>query len=288
MTVRSTSFGSFVAALGALLAALTFTGCGATGNALTTVDRAATKTMSTTGGWIVELQGAQAFGPVRRPLYGRGTGDFAQGLEYSAIAFPALPGRRRGNVFFVWNGDRIYVDSVAVTSPPQHPVRPWLALSFTPATVAPLAPVAVTLEGLNPELLLEEIRWGAVAVTDQGHQVVDHLPLERYLVRVNLRQARVRAGKDAKWALASAIAGQLVALGTSKQVELTAWTDGPGYIARLEAEIPGSGLGTVSFRIAGFGAPVATNLPSQGLVVDRTPAALAGQSPALALVGLGS
>jgi hypothetical protein len=141
----------------------------------------------------------------------------------------------------------------------------WISAKFThpPAAGSPAASVALQLESLNPQLLLEEIATGAVAARIAGHPVVNHVPFTRYIVTVDLARALAAAGTTG--ALRTAIQQQLV---TSSRVQMVAGVDGTGRLAQLQASLPGSKLGTVQIGLWTFGSRIPLSLPLPSETVD--------------------
>src|SRR4029077_2956559 len=121
----------------------------------------------------------------------------------------------------------------------------WISATFTDARpVGPRPPsLALALESMNPQLLLEEIATGAVAASSSGHRVINHLPFTEYVVTVDL--ARALAATEAG-ALRTAMRQELTALRADRgaragsRVRIVAGVDGAGRVTQLQALLPGS------------------------------------------------
>ena len=98
-----------------------------------------------------------------------------------------------------------------------------------------------------------------------GEPVINHLPLSEYVVTVDLLRAVSAADGASAAAMRSAITEELTALRASRpgatSVRIRVWVDGPGHVARLEAALPGSGVGTVTIALSQFGAKIGRSLP---------------------------
>jgi hypothetical protein len=113
--------------------------------------------------------------------------------------------------------------------------------------------------------LLDELSWGAVAATQTGTPVVNHLPVAVYRVSVNLKQALSKATGVTH----TAIADELAANGSST-VSIVVWVDGPGHVAELQEAVPGAGLGTVSMALSNFGLKIPASLPTDAMLLKIT------------------
>lgn len=254
------------------LAGLAFAlaGCGASSDPLHTALTAVTKTLSDTALGRLSLSGGDVFGVGDAPVLGKGAYVFTSGVGYEAIDRPGGAGR----VFLVFLPTKVYVAPSSPTALPSG--KSWIsaALVGPNAAAARFPGLAAQLEGLNPQLLLDEIVWGAVAVAHVGDPVVNHLPLSEYRVTVDLPRALSRATGPAAGAMRSAIDQELATLATRptasdrRRVPITIWLDGPGRLVRVEAAVPGSRLGTVSFALSGFGSTFAASFPPASALLD--------------------
>jgi hypothetical protein len=90
--------------------------------------------------------------------------------------------------------------------------------------------------------------------------------MEEYRVSVDLAKARSAAKRAGRVAVAAAIASELRAV-RSGELSIAVWVTGAGHIARIDATVPGSGLGTVSLSFSSFHAQFNRNPPRQSQAV---------------------
>ena len=150
----------------------------------------------------------------------------------------------------------------------------WVSAKFTDSRSAgsTTPSLALVLESMNPQLLLEEIATGAVAASSSGHRVINHVPFTEYVVSVDLARALAAAARAG--ALRTAMQQELSALRASRGthagslVRIVARVDGAGRIAQLQASLPGSKLGTVQIALWKFGSTIPLSLPLTSETVD--------------------
>ena len=265
--MRSLSYRLPLPILAATLAIVAVTGCGGSSNPLHRVRGAATNTLSLTTQSTSTLTGARLFGGTPGPIAGRSQYSFPKGLGYAALQVPTLGRRPSGTAYLVYLPQELW------SKPAVHRALPagrlWISATFTDAPAGPRPPaLALALEGMNPQLLLEEIATGAVAASSSGHRVIDHVPFSEYVVSVDL--ARALAASEAG-ALRTAMRQELAALrGThgGSRVQIVAGVDGAGRITHLQASLPGSRLGTVQIALRTFGSKIPLSLPLPSETVD--------------------
>ena len=131
---------------------------------------------------------------------------------------------------------------------------------------------ALQIEGKNPDFLLTQVAWGAVAAAPLwdhrdrwwvGERISRHgRPRDRCIVRIRTGQ----------WCLCVGAARRGARVGgsgaTPPQLTVSAWIDPEGRIVRLEASPPGSGIGTTIMTMTAFGARVDAARPPKGETVD--------------------
>jgi len=207
----------------------------------------------------------------------RGEFAFRRGLGYAAVQVPARGERAAGTAYLVFQPTRLWIKPVSSAGLPQGAL--WV--STAPAAArSPTSSLAFALEGMNPQLLLEEIAAGAVAASSSGHRVVDHVPYAQYDVTVD--PARALAATRTTGALRVAMQRQLAALravGAPARLRIVVGVDGAERLAQLRFSLPGSKLGTVQIALWKFGRPIPLSLPLAAETVDiaslgRTPASL--------------
>jgi hypothetical protein len=256
---------SIVAALCALVA---LAGCGGSANPLHTVRDAATSSLKLTAQSTLSLEDARLFGGTPGTIVGRGEFAFPKGLGYEAIQVPALGTRATGPAYLVFLPTRLWSKPVVSSALPKGHL--WISARFTGS--GPTTPsLALALESVNPQLLLDEISTGAVAASSSGQRVVNHVPFSEYVVSVDLTRALAAARTGA---LRIAIQQQLAALRAgrgahaSTRVRIEVGIDGAGHLAQLQTSVPGSKLGTVQIGLWKFGSTVPLSLPLASETVD--------------------
>src|SRR5581483_2354213 len=107
----------------------------------------------------------------------------------------------------------------------------WISAGYSGANAA-----AAQAEGLAAELPLDEIAWSARTATRIRTSVVGHVPMAEYRVVVDLAQALSAARAAHRPAIAAAIAGEMRA-GASR-LSLLVWVNGPGFVGRIDENVP--------------------------------------------------
>ena len=138
-------------------------------------------------------------------------------------------------------------------------------------------PLAAQAEGLAPVLLLDEVAWGARSASSVGTRVVENVPMGEYRVSVDLARALAAARRARGAGIAAAIERELDA-SPSGRVSIVVWVSGPGYVGKLESEVPGSGLGTASFWFSSFTTPYTGTGPPASQIVPLAALARGGGS----------
>ncbi len=251
-------------------------GCGGgSSDALPAVAGATKTTMAQPLVSDLTLHGVKLLGTVRSTVIGRGAFAFDTGVGYERID---LPGERVKGT-----GPREYFDllptafyfgrATATGTLVPYNGKSWVAPAVVgPASVDSVVPrFVLQVEALGPQLLLDELEWGAAAAAQMGTQVVNHVPLAEYRVSVNLKQALSKA----TGAIQAAIEDELAANGAST-VSILVWVDGPGHVAKLQATVPGSGLGTVTMALSNFGVKITAGLPAESTLLHITAQTPAG------------
>lgn len=255
----------------AVLAALA--GCGGSKDPLHAVRNAATNTLSQTAQSTLTLTGARLFDGIPRTIVGRAEFSFPKGLGYQALQVPAPDGRSSGTAYLVYLPTKLWIQPVVKNALPAGDL--WISAPFTDSRSAgSTAPsLALVLESMNPQLLLEEIVKGAVSAASSGERVINHVPFNEYVVSVDLARALAAAGKTG--ALRIAIQLELAALRTDRRtrtgpplVRIVARVDGAGHLAQLQASIPGSKLGRVQIALWKFGSTIPLSLPLASQTVE--------------------
>jgi hypothetical protein len=260
-------------------AALALAGCGGAPSALQSVRAAARDTLSQGVELSVTLHGASLSGTPVGTALGAAAFALPRGEGVEALDLPAAAGRAaRAHLVFLPDG----VDAAPAVDTLLPRGASWIDAPLAGPGVVPARGLAALLEGLNPQLLLDEVALGATSASSLGQQVIAHVPYSRFRVVVDLSAALAALRGPAAGAIAAALRDELAA--RASRVELTIWVDGPGRLARLEAAVPGSRLGTVEMVLSNFGATVSVSPPPGSELVDI--AALApGPHPTFVLSG---
>jgi len=243
-----------------LAVAIMLCGCGASPDPLREVVGAAKKTLALSGvSYIVTLDGPHLFGPSIETAGGRAAYDFRAGIGYEALTMQKREGGKR-TVYVDFLPAAVYVAPWPTPAGLLPTGKIWIAVAFTGPEARANRPLAPQLEGLAPELPLEEIAWGARNASHVGTRVVRHVPMEEYRVSVDLAKALSTARRAGRVAVAAAIESELRAA-RSGRVSLDVLVTGAGHIAKIEATVPGSGLGPASISFTSFHAQFNRNPP---------------------------
>ena len=266
-------------------------GCGGNRDATSEVTAATARTLSQTAGSSLTLEGAPLFGATEKPVLARAGFLFERGIGFEAMDIPDVDRHQGGRVYLVFLPRAVYIRPSPAAAATLPPGKSWVVAPLSRSVDTVFPRLVEQVEGLNPQLLLDEIAWGAETVSAEGHEVVDHVPFARYNVTVSLDRALAGATGPGAEAMQLAIEDQLEALKSSRPggpatVAVKVWVDGPGRVARLQAVLPGSGLGTVGFVLSGFGSTIRSSLPSASELVAITslprPTGVGSRSPLLA------
>jgi hypothetical protein len=264
-----------LAAVGIALALVA--GCGGTGKAQNrnTVVSAANRTLAQSVLAAVTFTGSTLFGRHSAPVGAREGSVFTQGLAYEAIDVPDVKQESTSRQFLAFRPGTLYFWPGSAAGRAALPSGDdWISVPLTRVVESLFPRFVEQAEGLTPQLLLDEIAWGAKSASSEGREVVNHIPFAKYTVSVNLRRALSRATGPGAAAIRLAIADELSAMrshgsaGRPQTPLVTVWIDGPGRIARLEGALPGSGLGTVTFVLSNYGIAVSGSTPRPTQIVS--------------------
>jgi hypothetical protein len=244
--------------------AVALCGCGARGTPLQKVNTAVRKTLAST--WVryeLSLQHPHLFSASIDVQGGRAAYDFKTGLGYAFLQLQ-LPSSGHQTLFY----DLEPASFLLAPSPAPAGVLPagksWISAPLSkPAAAHTLAAQA---EGLAPALLLDEVAWGARSASSLGTKVVETVPMAEYRVQVNLPAALAAAKKRRQEGMAAAIEQEL-RTSPSGRLAIVVLVSGPGYVGKIESDVPGSDLGTTSFLFSSFTRPYTGTLPPASQVV---------------------
>jgi hypothetical protein len=263
---------AIVVAAGVVCAA----GCGGAGDAKNKVVSAATTTLSQNAASSLTIHGGALFaGAPTKTAFARAGSLFPRALGYEAIDVPDLEHQQGGRVYLVFLPAAVYISPSSEARAVLPSGKSWVSVPINPSVDVVFPHSVEQLEGLNPQLLLDEIAWGTVRASAAGQVVVNHIPYQKYGVLVSLPRALAGAKGPGKQAMRLALQIQIAALRSSRPsdpatVPITVWLDGPGHLAQLRGVVPGSGLGTVGITLSGFGAPIRPTMPAAASLVPVT------------------
>ncbi|GEM_PF-6943998 len=234
-------------------------GCGAGGGPLQTVVAAAEATLALTRTtYDVTLAGQRLVPAPTKLPGGHAAYDFTTGTGYEALLVQRPDGAPQ-KLYLDYLPGAVYL----LPWPAPRGLLPagklWIAVRYPASARAP-GPLAVELEGLAPELPLEEIAWGAASASFEGTREINHVPMRRYAVTVDLAKALARARTAGRSAVAAAIARERRAA-PSGRARMTIFVTGPGHVGRIELTVPGSGVAAVTFQFTSFHAQFTPSPP---------------------------
>jgi hypothetical protein len=257
---------------GVLLGAVA--GCGGRGDAKSAVIAAATTTLSQNAASSLELRGGEMFaGALTKTVLGRAGSLFPRALGFEAVDVPGFGARPGGRVYLVFLPAAVYLSPSSAAQSVLPSGKTWVAAPISPSLDVVFPHSVEQLEGMNPQLLLDELAWGTVRASGEGQVVVNHVPFHRYTVVVSLPRALAGAAGPGAGAMRLALQGQIGALKARHlptTVPLTVWLDGPGHVAQVRGAVPGSGLGAVQIALSGFGNAIRPSLPAASALVPLT------------------
>jgi hypothetical protein len=249
-----------IAPLAALAAVLALAGCGGSGDPLHAVQSAAKTTLSQNAFASVSLDGATVFPGTRAQVTGRAATIFPQGIGFEALDVPVAGSAQTQRWYLTFEPSHVYFTRNPPLSLPAG--KTWVAVGAPPpALTAREAAFVAQAEAVNPQLYLDEIVWGGTSATHTGDRVVAHVPYAEYVVAVDLAAALARATGTMRVAIEQQ-------LRIRPRVRISVMVDGPGHVARMQAAPPGTGLGTVTMTLTGFGATIKPSLPPAAQVAD--------------------
>jgi hypothetical protein len=266
---------SATAVIASVAAAMTLYGCGASGTPLRKVSDATNKTLAVT--WVryeIALARPRLFAPPIVVQGGRAAYDLRTGLGYEFLQLTL-----RKHSYETLFCDLEPATFLLAPSPAPAGVLPagkaWVSAPLSGSAANPV--LAAQAEGLAPVLLLDEVAWAARAASSAGTKVVEDVPMAEYRVSVNLTTALSKARRARRQAIAAAIEQELRAR-PSGRVSILVWVSGPGYVGKIESEVPGSGLGTASFLFLSFIKPYTGTGPPTSQIVPLASLERPGQS----------
>jgi hypothetical protein len=240
--------------------------------ALAAVQGAAAGALSRTAAISMTLSGGALFGAPASRVDATGTYDF--GAQRGALSFTPSGSRTSEPVVFT-------PTAVYVRPPAGGGLLPagksWTVADFTDpeALTSNFPQLIAQTESINPALTLGQLLWGGSAAAPAGRQTIGGQDVARYAVTVDLTRAADAVTGPARIPFARALATEVVALGGSQDspakpatVTVSVWVSAGGRLARVMATPPGTGVGTVTTSLSGFGAAVRADPPPAAQVID--------------------
>jgi hypothetical protein len=127
------------------------------------------------------------------------------------------------------------------------------------------------VEVVNASLVLNEIRWGAIAARALGTKEVEARSARGFAVTVNLRRVQSTVGLAGP-TFAQVVGYQVGALASrtaaSAEERVTVWVSDPGRIVRVEWSPPGGGVGTTSITLSDRHLDLSVRPPPASQTVD--------------------
>jgi hypothetical protein len=266
-------------------AVLLLTACGSSSDPAVAVQSAASKTMSDTAVWILTWTDNATFGRASTPVGERGASIFPRSIAYGALDLSGLAGSRGGTAYLLFLPTKVYLSPASISRVSLPGGKRIVSASLDARTAKAFPQLVVQLQVLNPQFLLNQILWGGVGTTKKGSVVLNHVPLTRYAVSVDLKRAAANATGPTAVPAQLAFAAERAALGSStSEIRTTVWVNGAGQIARLQTPSPGSGLGRINVSFSGYGAKLTPSLPKASDAVDllQLTSGVASRSPLVA------
>jgi hypothetical protein len=127
------------------------------------------------------------------------------------------------------------------------------------------------VEVVNASLVLNEIRWGAVAARALGEKQIGARSARGFVVTVDLRRDQTTGGLAGP-TFAQVVGYQVGALSSktaaSAEERVTVWVSDPGRVVRVEWSPPGGGVGTTSITLSDRRRALRVRPPPSSKTVD--------------------
>ena len=272
----------------AVTAASTLAGCGGSSDPKSRVLDAANATASQSASAKLTLDRSTAFGATHRLVVTRAAFAFPTRIGYERVDLPPVQKPRKA--YLVYLPNKVLLAPILAGGAALPEGASWVSASFTgPASLQADFPRFVAqVEGLNAQLLIDEILWGTTSASLVGEPVINHVPLSEYSVSIDLKRVLAKAQGRLAGGTRAAVEVQLAAITPRWLTKISVWIDGPGRIVRLRATFPGSGLGTVTMVLYEFRVNIPTSLPAESFIAPITAIApLAGGAGWPWIVGAG-
>lgn len=233
--------------------------------ALAAVQGAAAGALSRTAAVSMTLAGGGLFGNTASRVDGTGAYDFA--AQRGALSF--TPSGSRTGEPVVFTPTAVYVRPPPGASP-LPAGKTWTVADFTdPEALTSNFPRLIPqAESVNPAVTLGQLLWGGAAAAPAGHETIGGQNAVRYAVTVDLDHAVDAVTGPGRIPFARALATEAAAAGTPAVVTVTVWVAAGGRLARVRTTPPGTGVGTVTTSLSGFGRAVRADPPPSAQVVD--------------------
>jgi hypothetical protein len=247
------------------------------GDALRVVRAAAKATLAGTAQVEYRLLGAQIFGSSSAPVLGSGRLDFRSATGTETIDLGETGNQEPGNESVVFGPARVYLQPKSAATAVLPKGKTWMAatLAGSESVNTNFPSFALQVEGVIPQLLVEQLAHGAVSAAVADTQTIEGRRAHGYDVSIDLSETQKRLTGSAGRFLGQAIQTVLAAAGAVRspgggETTIGVWIDGAGHVVRMRAAPPGAGVGTATMTMCCFGSPVRVAAPAASQVIDIT------------------
>jgi hypothetical protein len=222
-----------------------------TSAALHAVTEAAAATARGQGAVSIDLVPGSVLGRHPPAVHGAGAFDFATGNGKVTLRGEA----GTEEVLFLQRAIFVRQPPPASGSSPLPAGKSWVSagLNEKQGAGSSLPQFVDQVEVVNAGLVLNEIRWGAIAARALGTKDIGARSARGFTVTVNLRRDQSTVG-PAGPTFGQVVGYQVGALASrtaaSAEERVTVWVSDPGRIVRVEWSPPGGGVGTTSITLS--------------------------------------
>jgi hypothetical protein len=235
-----------------------------------TVTDAAATTARGAGAASIDLVPGSVLGQRPRAVRGAGEFDFATGE--GRVTLRGSAGAEQ--VLFLPRAMFVRQPPPASGASPLPAGKSWVSagLNEKQGTGSGLPQFVDQVEVVNAGLVLNEIRWGAIAAKPIGTKQVGARSARGFVVTVDLRRAQATGAGLGGPTFAQVVgyqAGALTAKSTSTAaVRVDVWVSDAGRVVRVQWSPPGGGVGTTSITLSALHRAFHFNPPPSSQTVD--------------------
>jgi hypothetical protein len=222
-----------------------------TSAALHAVTEAAAATTRGQGAVSIDLVPGSVLGRHPPAVHGAGAFDFATGDGKVTLRGEA----GTEDVLFLRRAIFVHQPPPASGASPLPAGKSWVSagLNEKQAAGSSLPQFVDQVEVVNAGLVLNEIRWGAIAARPLGTKEIGPRSARGFTVTVNLRRDQSTLGLAGP-TFSQVVGYQVGALASktaaSAEERIRVWVSDPGRIVRVEWSPPGGGVGTTSITLS--------------------------------------